>query len=160
MASTREESPFASLRRQDVERMLASCSTLGVALQQAMQDENSRLVLGDFSWLVCGLANITFVLRFCEDHDSQGAASEIAWRLHAALLNMMLQPLVQTFKRASDAAIEALYPNSTREPELAFRGEARDAYVWLQCMLREELQWCTSICCPSKPCVSSIHVSS
>jgi hypothetical protein len=65
MASAREESPFTSLRRQDVERMLASSSELGAALQQAMQDDNSRFVLPEFSadstyhWLMLYLSLVS-----------------------------------------------------------------------------------------------------
>jgi hypothetical protein len=72
----------------------------------------------------------------------------------------MLRPLAETFKRASVIALEALDSQGGCELELAFRGEARDAYVWLQCMLTEELDWCTSIGCPSQMMCMQASMSS
>jgi hypothetical protein len=79
----------------------------------------------------------------------------------------MLQPLVAAYDGARAVAAAALCPASSSyyyppasasssssgaavdELELAFRGDARDAFVWLHCLLAEERAWCAAEGCPS-----------
>lgn len=37
--------------------------------------------------------------------------------------------------------------------ELAFRGEARGAFSWLQCFITDEEDWCSTTGCPGTPFV-------
>jgi hypothetical protein len=69
----------------------------------------------------------------------------------------MLQPLVAAYDAARTVAAAALRGSSPAssfsagvdELELAFRGDARDAFVWLHCLLAEERAWCAAEGCPS-----------
>jgi hypothetical protein len=126
MDSVQEHSPFAPLRQKDLENILISFPEVGELLQEAIRDKSAS---------------------FCHEHSGQDEACQTTWRLHAALLDIMLEPLTAIFSEASDvAAAEAFYINGASELELAFRGEARDAYVWLQCVLAEDIRFQ----CPSK----------
>jgi hypothetical protein len=70
----------------------------------------------------------------------------------------MLQPLVAAYDTARAVAAAALRgpspapPSSPSRPvdelELAFRGDARDAFVWLHCLMAEERAWCAAEGCP------------
>jgi hypothetical protein len=59
-------------------------------------------------------------------------------------------PVVELFKRASALAQAALCTQKAADLELAFAGEARGAFLWLQCFLGEEEQWCCTRGCPGK----------
>jgi hypothetical protein len=73
----------------------------------------------------------------------------------------VLQPLVSAYDAARAVAAAALRSGSPTptgsshsaaavdELELAFRGDARDAFVWLHCLLAEERAWCAAEGCPS-----------
>jgi hypothetical protein len=139
-----EISPFAALETSHVEQILASCPELGISLLQFDKDRNIRYVyiFGDDS------IQLTHILSFCRDHILLDAQAKSTWRLHAALIHLMLQPLVQTYKRACKISSAALCDSRPRELELAFRGHARHSFVWLQCLMSEEKEWCTRIACP------------
>ncbi|KAF2663946.1 hypothetical protein BT63DRAFT_461064 [Microthyrium microscopicum] len=121
-------SPFAALRGHDVVQMIESCPDLGIALHRF---ESERAA------------------RFCNNHKDVELAAQSTWRLHAAVVHLMLQPLVKVFTRACTVASAALCTNLPNELELAYRGEARDSFVWLNCFMAEELEWCTTIGCPT-----------
>lgn len=57
-------------------------------------------------------------------------------------------PVVELFKRASLLAEAALCTHKSEDLELAFAGDARGAFVWLQCFLGEEEDWCHTRGCP------------
>ena len=57
-------------------------------------------------------------------------------------------PVVQLFNRASTLAFSALYTSKSEDLELAFSGEARSAFLWLQCFIGEEEVWCHTRGCP------------
>lgn len=58
-------------------------------------------------------------------------------------------PLLQLFREASLIAALVLPHQSHPDLELAFRGEARGAYTWLQCIVAEERDWCLAKGCPA-----------
>src|SRR4051812_11466143 len=67
-------------------------------------------------------------------------------------------PVVQLFKRASALAEAALCTHESEDLELAFAGEARGAFVWLQCFVVEEEDWCRTKGCPGTfPCHALRH---
>lgn len=57
-------------------------------------------------------------------------------------------PIVALFSRASALAEAALCTRRTEDLELAFAGEARGAFLCLQCILTEEEEWCKGMGCP------------
>lgn len=58
-------------------------------------------------------------------------------------------PVVQLFAQASALAYAALCTENKDDLELAFRGEARSAFLWLQCFIEgEEEDWCYTKGCP------------
>lgn len=59
-------------------------------------------------------------------------------------------PVVTLFRRASALAEAALCTKRSDELELAFSGEARGAFLCLQCFFTEEDEWCRGIGCPGK----------
>ncbi len=38
----------------------------------------------------------------------------------------------------------------SRDPELLFRGEGRGAFIWLQCFIATEEDWCCGKGCPGQ----------
>lgn len=76
-------------------------------------------------------------------------------------------PVVALFRRASALAEAALCTQRSEDLELAFTGEARGAFLCLQCFLTEEEEWCRGIGCPgmllhplhTRPDVGQKHIS-
>jgi hypothetical protein len=87
-----EISPFATLQTSHVREILESCPELGLALLQFDKDRNIRYI---DVYFYCGKKFKTDrVPRFCRDHILLDAQAKSTWRLHAALIHLMLQPLV------------------------------------------------------------------
>lgn len=57
-------------------------------------------------------------------------------------------PVVALFSRASALASAALCTLKSEDLELAFAGEARGAFLCLQCFITEEVDWCRTRGCP------------
>ena len=57
-------------------------------------------------------------------------------------------PVLEIYRQASQLAESFLCPRSIFDLELAFRGEARGAFSWLQCLIVEEEDWCSTRGCP------------
>jgi len=68
--------------------------------------------------------------------------------LHRDILHALIMPVVALFRRASALAEAALCTHRSEDLELAFAGEARGAFLCLQCFLTEEEEWCRGIGCP------------
>lgn len=60
----------------------------------------------------------------------------------------MTMPVVQLYTLACNLASAALCSQKYEELELAFRGDARSAFIWLQCFIHEEEDWCFTRGCP------------
>jgi hypothetical protein len=61
----------------------------------------------------------------------------------------MIMPVVELYKEASALAAAALCSQTFTELEVAFKGEARFAFLWLQCLITEEEDWCHTMGCPA-----------
>ncbi|PVH97243.1 hypothetical protein DM02DRAFT_658438 [Periconia macrospinosa] len=79
------------------------------------------------------------------------------WLLHRDMLHALNMPLAALFQRASTLASAALCSQSASDLELAFSGDARGAFLWLQCFLAEEDAWVRTAGCPA--CVVSDTLS-
>ncbi|EAW09874.1 uncharacterized protein ACLA_040900 [Aspergillus clavatus NRRL 1] len=79
---------------------------------------------------------------FCSFHrHSCSNQDQEEFRLHRDIIHTLLLPLFFLHHQASRVAASVLSPTKSADPERAFRGEARSAYAWLQCILREEHDW-------------------
>ena len=62
---------------------------------------------------------------------------------------MALLPLLQIHTQAASLAAGVLPRRQATELELAFRGDGRGAFSWLQCFIAEEADWCATLGCPA-----------
>lgn len=61
-------------------------------------------------------------------------------------------PVLELFNRASALAEAALCTHKSEDLELAFAGDARGAFLCLQCFVDEEEDWCRTRGCPGMFC--------
>lgn len=94
---------------------------------------------------------------FCSEHLQHDKETRETWLLHRDILHALLMPIVVLYKRASNLAQAALCATKTEDLELAFSGDARGAFVWLQCFLTEEPEWCQTRGCPACCTVDAIR---
>ena len=93
---------------------------------------------------------LTFQPSFCAQHSNCDPQIKATWMLHRDILHALTMPIVELFRRASGLAAAALCTQKSEDLELAFAGEARGAFVWLQCFLSEAEDWCGTRGCPGK----------
>ncbi|KAF2458702.1 hypothetical protein BDY21DRAFT_341075 [Lineolata rhizophorae] len=87
---------------------------------------------------------------FCEYHALNcGHEAKSTFVLHRDILHALLMPIRQLYERSCTLASAALCSGKAEDLELAYRGDARSAFVWLQCFLEsdEEDEWCRSAGC-------------
>src|ERR1700712_4876711 len=70
----------------------------------------------------------------------------------------MTMPVVQLYTQACNLASAALCSQKYEDLELAFRGDARSAFIWLQCFIYEEEDWCFTRGCPGKPYLRFVFI--
>ncbi|KAF2186344.1 hypothetical protein K469DRAFT_707005 [Zopfia rhizophila CBS 207.26] len=99
----------------------------------------------------------TAATTFCAHHANCSQPAQETWLLHRDLLHALVMPVVELFKRASALAEAALCTPKPEDLELAFSGEARGAFLWLQCFITEEEEWCRTGGCPG--CVTTATLS-
>ncbi|KAE8418794.1 Endoribonuclease L-PSP/chorismate mutase-like protein [Aspergillus pseudocaelatus] len=87
----------------------------------------------------------------CSDQDKE------SFRLHRDIIHTLLLPLFLLHHQASRVAARALPSRKEAESERAFRGEARSAYAWLQCILTEEHDWYLTERCPACIVLHVLH---
>ncbi|KAF2119663.1 hypothetical protein BDV96DRAFT_610567 [Lophiotrema nucula] len=95
--------------------------------------------------------------HFCADHDTCDKGVKESWVLHRDILHALTAPVVELYVRASALAQAALCTHKPEDLELAFGGEARGAFLWLQCFVSEEEDWCRTKGCPA--CVTTAALS-
>ena len=88
------------------------------------------------------------ISSFCPEHDNCNAKAQETWLIHRDILHALIMPVVQLFKRATTLAEAALCTQRPEDLELAFGGDARSAFLWLQCFLADEDDWCRTRGCP------------
>ncbi|KAI9815581.1 MAG: hypothetical protein M1832_005442 [Thelocarpon impressellum] len=87
------------------------------------------------------------------DQSPSNGEDEEAWLLHRDVTFALICPLLEIFRQASQMARKVLAPRHEADLELAYRGDARGAFSWMQCFFREEKDWCATRGCPA--CVVS-----
>lgn len=67
------------------------------------------------------------------------------------MLHALLVPVVELFDKACGVAAAATHATRIEDLEYAFTGQARSAFVWLQCFLsaEKEREWCYTRGCPA-----------
>ncbi|KAJ5815942.1 hypothetical protein N7447_008175 [Penicillium robsamsonii] len=76
---------------------------------------------------------------FCAGHRHSCTSTEQeTFRLHRDIIHTLLVPLFLINHQAERIAARTLPTQKGAEPERAFRGEARSAFAWLNCILTEE----------------------
>ncbi|KAF2020228.1 hypothetical protein BU24DRAFT_135554 [Aaosphaeria arxii CBS 175.79] len=94
---------------------------------------------------------------FCHHHERCSDDAKQTWLLHRDILHALTMPVAQLYKRASALAAAALCSQRVVDLELAFSGEARGAFVWLQCFVTEEEEWVVTSGCPA--CITAETMS-
>ncbi|KAF2086179.1 hypothetical protein K490DRAFT_19706, partial [Saccharata proteae CBS 121410] len=72
---------------------------------------------------------------FCSEHANCSHGDKSTWTLHRDILHALVMPIAQLFNRASHLAEAALCSSKPEDLELAFTGDARSAFLWLQCFM-------------------------
>jgi hypothetical protein len=67
------------------------------------------------------------------------------------VLHALLVPVVELFDKAANLAATATHASKLEDLEYAFNGQARSAFLWLQCFLssEREREWCYTRGCPA-----------
>lgn len=87
---------------------------------------------------------------FCAGHRLSCTSDEQeTYRLHRDIIHTLLVPLFLINHQAERTAAKTLTNHKGAEPERAFRGEARSAFAWLNCILTEEHDWYLTARCPA-----------
>ncbi|KAI8930848.1 hypothetical protein NX059_011868 [Plenodomus lindquistii] len=86
---------------------------------------------------------------FCSSHAQCDDEAKRTFMLHRDILHALIVPVVTLFSRASTLASAALCSPRPSDLELAFAGEARGAFLCLQCFITEESDWCHTRGCPA-----------
>ncbi|KAF2998270.1 hypothetical protein E8E13_006717 [Curvularia kusanoi] len=94
---------------------------------------------------------------FCPSHNTCDPPTQQTWILQRDLLHALVAPVLALFTRASTLACAALCSSRASDLELAFGGDARGAFLCLQCFVDEEEDWCRTRGCPA--CVVSETLS-
>lgn len=92
--------------------------------------------------------DLTTLRSFCQDHKLVSSEDSDGWVLHRDVIHAMILPVLQIHRQASRLADLLLRPNIAVDLELAFRGEARGTFTWLQCLLADEVDLCCTKSCP------------
>lgn len=100
---------------------------------------------------------LTGLYSFCAQHALCSSDEKQTWLLHRDILHALIMPVVALFNRASSLAEAALCTTKSEDLELAFSGEARGAFLCLQCFITEESEWCRTRGCPA--CVVTATLS-
>lgn len=71
------------------------------------------------------------------------------FQFHRDIIHAAFLPLLQILNEASCVASCSLPGRPPADLELAFRGDARSAYSWLQSVVSEDRDWCLTKGCPT-----------
>jgi hypothetical protein len=99
------------------------------------------------------------VHRYCSPHSCLPQETKSTFDLHRDILHALLLPVRQICSEAAGYAHTTLPSSRHSSPkpsrrtsvdlEVAFRGQARSAFSWLQCFIREECEWMAAKGCPT-----------
>ncbi|WPG99948.1 Hypothetical protein R9X50_00277100 [Acrodontium crateriforme] len=86
----------------------------------------------------------------CNEHAETQPPVLDRWIVVRDLLHALLVPVVELFDKAVNVAAQATRAINLEDLEYAYTGQARSAFVWLQCFLSSEKEqdWCFTNGCP------------
>ena len=96
----------------------------------------------------------------CDEHTPAHLENASRWLIVRDVLHALLVPVVELFDKASTLAASATHASKVEDLEYAFNGQARSAFLWLQCFLanEREREWCYTRGCPA--CVAEHSLDS
>ncbi|KAF3492255.1 uncharacterized protein GIQ15_01772 [Arthroderma uncinatum] len=98
------------------------------------------------------------IQKFCPAHELNITDYEKEnFELHRDILHAVFIPLRRLLHQAAKVASLALPDYLGADLELAFRGEGRNAFVWLSSIITEEPNWCTTKGCPACTVLHIFH---
>ncbi|KXS99252.1 hypothetical protein AC578_6183 [Pseudocercospora eumusae] len=89
--------------------------------------------------------------ELCDKHTPAHLKDIDRWLVTRDVLHALLVPIVELFDKACGVAAAAAHATKLEDLEYAFTGQARGAFVWLQCFLSSERErkWCYTQGCPA-----------
>jgi hypothetical protein len=87
----------------------------------------------------------------CDEHTPAHVENTSRWLIVRDVLHALLVPIVELFDKAATLAATATHASKLEDLEYAFNGQARSAFLWLQCFLSsdKEREWCYTRGCPA-----------
>lgn len=87
----------------------------------------------------------------CDEHTPAHVEDISRWLIVRDVLHALLVPIVELFDKAAALAATATHASKLEDLEYAFSGQARSAFLWLQCFLSnaKERDWCYTRGCPA-----------
>lgn len=87
----------------------------------------------------------------CDEHTPAHVENISRWLIVRDVLHALLVPIVELFDKAATLAATATHASKLEDLEYAFSGQARSAFLWLQCFLssEKEREWCYTRGCPA-----------
>ena len=86
--------------------------------------------------------------RFCDVHEHCAASDKESWLFQRDIIFSLIFPLLEVYRQASLVAAKVAIQTETEDIESVFKGEAQDAFTWLQELVDEDSEWCTGEGCP------------
>ncbi|KAK3721772.1 hypothetical protein LTR37_002937 [Vermiconidia calcicola] len=92
-----------------------------------------------------------YTYGLCDEHTPTHVESYTRWLIVRDVLHALLVPVVELFDKAVYVAASATQASKVEDLEYAFTGQARSAFLWLQCFLssEKEREWCYTRGCPA-----------
>jgi hypothetical protein len=94
--------------------------------------------------------------RYCRTHSCLPVEVQSTFTLHRNILHTILLPVLQIRGQAAQYASSILAHHRQRpsrhpavDLEVAFRGQARSAFSWVQCFISQEQDWVLTKGCPA-----------
>jgi len=94
--------------------------------------------------------------RYCGTHTGLPLEAQSTFTLHRDILHTVLLPVRLICAQAAHYASFVLSPHQPSrprrlavDPEVAFRGQARSAFSWIQCFTSQEQDWVLTKGCPA-----------
>ena len=98
-----------------------------------------------------GAMLISMFPSLCDHHTPAHVENISRWLIVRDVLHALLVPIVELFDKAATLAATATHATKLEDLEYAYNGQARSAFLWLQCFLanEKEREWCYTRGCPA-----------
>lgn len=127
------ESPF--VLTPESESAFRACPTLR-AVREYLSSAENRCVRP------CDSRFVLSITSFCEEHAKLPATTQEAYLLNRDVIHALIIPVAALYTRSATLASAALCSSRAEDLEIAYKEDARTAFVLLQCLVQEEAAWC------------------